>query len=585
MKRNDLGVRIDEIRELATKYSKPDLARMVEMGMIDPQKAVMAGMMIDRIAKSAMEPPQTTVAQDVLGQQPTTAQMPQQMPQQMPEGIMAAPGAPAPSEGVAALPSGITEMAGGGIVAFDEGGEVPGYADGVYVNSRNDPAMRVDPRVQARRDQDRYFILAQELKDAQSRMERGDPRAAGDVKALQRDMRRMKPAPSADAGIGALLPAAEAATAAPPAKAPVAPVAAPDYFYQDPFGAPSAVEGDISLKEKVESGKPYSPSMRGALFGYEQTPPKPAAAAPKTAVPASKFEVKPAEEQPAPAPKEKEQEVKTPQELTFATQQLELPAKPNFSEQYNQVRQAYREAGVNVDLYSDMRKDLTKKKAGIAEKRNAALGHAMLAFGMGLMGARQGEEFSRMSQEGQKALYQYMTNMERITDNEDRIDTLDRQMQLAEQQFKMTGADSAMRRMDKIEDQRTAILGKNAELAQDANKTRATIAADVYRTDKTFQANMQSAAARIAVALGSNKGGFTDPQLVKLRTDMEIQYGPALRELNKDKGSKEQIDKIVAEEIDKKVLEEVNKARNIRASGQIPVPSSGGGWNVSGGID
>ncbi len=117
MKRDDFGVRIDEIRELATKYSKPDLARMVQMGMLEPQKALMAGMMIDRIAKSAMQPPQTTVAQDVLGQQPTSAQP------EMPEGIMAAPGAPAPSEGVAALPSGITEMAGGGIVAFAEGGQ------------------------------------------------------------------------------------------------------------------------------------------------------------------------------------------------------------------------------------------------------------------------------------------------------------------------------------------------------------------------------------------------------------------------------------------------------------------------------
>lgn len=116
MKRDDFGVRIDEIRELATKYSKPDLARMVQMGMLEPQKALMAGMMIDRIAKSAMEPPQSTVAQDVLGQRPTAAQG------QFPPGIMAAPGAPAPSAGVAALPSGITEMAGGGIVAFADGG-------------------------------------------------------------------------------------------------------------------------------------------------------------------------------------------------------------------------------------------------------------------------------------------------------------------------------------------------------------------------------------------------------------------------------------------------------------------------------
>ena len=59
MKRDDMGMRIDKIRELATKYSKPDLQRMVQMGMINPQEAVMAGMMIDRISKSAMKPPET----------------------------------------------------------------------------------------------------------------------------------------------------------------------------------------------------------------------------------------------------------------------------------------------------------------------------------------------------------------------------------------------------------------------------------------------------------------------------------------------------------------------------------------------
>ena len=127
MKRDTLDVRMDEIRELATKYSKQDLARMVQMRMLDPQEALMAGMMIDRIAKSAMQPPQSTVVQDVLGQQPTSAPPATAPP---PPGIMAAAGAPAPSAGVAALPSGMTQMAGGGIVAFDEGGEVPGYAVG-----------------------------------------------------------------------------------------------------------------------------------------------------------------------------------------------------------------------------------------------------------------------------------------------------------------------------------------------------------------------------------------------------------------------------------------------------------------------
>jgi hypothetical protein len=85
---------INEIRALATKYSKQQLSNMARMGVIKPQKAVMAGMMIDRIAKSAMQPPTTTVAEDVLAPPPQA-------------GIMGAPQAPAPSAGVAGLPSGI----------------------------------------------------------------------------------------------------------------------------------------------------------------------------------------------------------------------------------------------------------------------------------------------------------------------------------------------------------------------------------------------------------------------------------------------------------------------------------------------
>jgi hypothetical protein len=38
---------IQEIQALATKYSKPQLQKMAQMGLVDPTKAVMAGMMID----------------------------------------------------------------------------------------------------------------------------------------------------------------------------------------------------------------------------------------------------------------------------------------------------------------------------------------------------------------------------------------------------------------------------------------------------------------------------------------------------------------------------------------------------------
>ena len=141
MKRDDMGMRIDEIRKLATEYDKQKLAQMVQMGLVEPQKAVMAGMMIDRIAKSAMQPPQTTVAQDVLGMAPIAGQMPTQgqmppeamqgQPPQMPQeappqmaangGIM---GMLPYSDGVAALPTNIPDYAGGGIIAFADRGAV-----------------------------------------------------------------------------------------------------------------------------------------------------------------------------------------------------------------------------------------------------------------------------------------------------------------------------------------------------------------------------------------------------------------------------------------------------------------------------
>ena len=160
MKRDDLGMRIDEIRKLATEHSKTELQRMAQMGLIEPQKAVMAGMMIDRIAKSAMQPPQTTVAEDVLappqmpeGQMPPPGQMP---PGGMPPGPMPPPqmaaggglmGMLPQSHGVAALHSGLQNMAGGGIVAFADGGSPEEYmqasrsADAALAGMSSNPSL------------------------------------------------------------------------------------------------------------------------------------------------------------------------------------------------------------------------------------------------------------------------------------------------------------------------------------------------------------------------------------------------------------------------------------------------------------
>jgi hypothetical protein len=100
-------------KEIATKYGgdKRKIARAVQNGLIDATSAAMAGMLIDRIRAAAAQEqqPDTTVFEDTVGRRP--------LPYDRPE---------VPSGGVAALPvdESMYDMAGGGIVAFADRGEV-----------------------------------------------------------------------------------------------------------------------------------------------------------------------------------------------------------------------------------------------------------------------------------------------------------------------------------------------------------------------------------------------------------------------------------------------------------------------------
>ncbi len=119
------------VGDIVAKYgSKEAIAMAVQKGeLADVTKAVMAGMAIDRITANAMQPPTTTVAQDVLT--PPQPQMqgglgaiaPQGMEQGQPQM------APQPAgQGLDQIPvpdqmfNAPQGMAGGGIVAFQAGG-------------------------------------------------------------------------------------------------------------------------------------------------------------------------------------------------------------------------------------------------------------------------------------------------------------------------------------------------------------------------------------------------------------------------------------------------------------------------------
>ena len=337
MKRDDFNVRIDQVRELATKYSKPELQRMVQMGVVGPQEAVMAGMMIDRIAKSAMTPPQTTVAQDVLGTAPTAeqGQIPQQMPPQMPQGQMPPPqmaadggimGSLPYSDGVAALPTNLPEYAGGGIIAFADGGRPEDY---VRASRQADAALATMP---------------------------------------------------SEAGL--------------------------------------TLPGGLKFRE------------------------------------------------------------------------YNMPAPTNIKAEMASIREAEREAGVDTDMYKRMREEETGRRDELKGRREEAKGEALLMAGLGLMGARRGQEFETLANVGRQAVQQYGGALKEIRENEKDIKKTERELLMAEDRAKRDTSGKALGAVQAKQLKLDELQNRSVDQYNDAVKTLSKIISDEKRVDKETATRM-----------------------------------------------------------------------------------------------
>jgi len=300
---------IAEIQRLATKYSKNDLGRMVQMGLVDPQKAMMAGMMIDRIQKQNMQAPQSTVAQDVLGL-PGMKDRAQEAPQ-------AAPQAAPRAAGLETLPAeNIGEYAGGGIVAFADGGDIPGYADGDLVSS--------------------------------------------------------------------------------------------DY------------SGRQMRSTEASTGIPSLPG------GYKFRP-------------------------------------------------YEMPTQTTFKQEMDAIREAEKEAGIDTKaLYEGMRQEERARRDELKNLRKEAAGQALMMAGLGLFGAREGQEGEAIATSGRQAMLQFNNSLREIRENEKDIRKAERELTLAEDRAKRDQSNKALQRvqskadkLDELKIRETDQQNKTIEKASD----------------------------------------------------------------------------------------------------------------------
>jgi hypothetical protein len=243
--------RSEEIKDLAIKYSKQQLAQLAQRGEVDPTTAIMAGMMRDRIVQAEMiqQMPDTTVFQDTFTpkQDMASAAMgpPQDQLAQMRAPVEGQPQMAMMAQGGLAsldVPDDMVpdEYAGGGIIAFDVGGMV---VDPIFGMGQEDFSGSMMPY--------KELVDLMTLPELQEYNRSGKipPRLAGQVggRAIDRPRAIQETKP--------VTPVAPAAKPTTPATTPAAP------------GAPVAGPGATQPAAKADDFASYLSRIEGAMPG------------------------------------------------------------------------------------------------------------------------------------------------------------------------------------------------------------------------------------------------------------------------------------------------------------------------------
>lgn len=445
---------LSEIKNLAFKHSKQELGRMVQMGMIDPQKAMLAGMMRDRISKEDTKPPVTTVAEDILAPQP-------EMPPQMgmpPEAPPAAPEQMMASGGLSSIPvHNIGNFAGGGIIAFDDGGEVEqpngGYDENYDANygGFNDPmgqgvAGFAGGGVPGYAGGPYYGSLVTEPTRVPGRgFQAPDPAAVQQMLARIESQIAQTPPGRGRAGLENQRNELLAQLGQPPITAPAAP----------PSGVAAIVPNAVNVSSPAPTTFPApvaAPAPAPATAGPLDAP---AAAGPRM---------------PATPPLPPIGNTKL-----GAAEGYKMPEREDIKGALNAQAEADRLAGVDTSIYDKLSADFEGKKGKLGERKKEAIGMAMMQAGLGLFGAKQGQEFTALGESGQKALAGLAASNEKIREYEDKLEDKQRDLALAKNDYARTKSKSAQDRVQRIEDKRNDLENRTVDAKNKRDETIATL--------------------------------------------------------------------------------------------------------------
>jgi len=358
-----------------------------------------------------------------------------------------------PNAGVAALPSGITEMAGGGIVAFGDGGDT------------SSPLGRKLSSVFGGKTYDANTIQELQSLDQQFRaLSARDRELSGMFGLQQQTPEQQAEAAQVRQQLDSIFQRSQQL------KSGNAPTASPTTF--TPVTAPAqtgtATQADV---RRVDN----------ALSPFAAPAPQPEG---KAQVPAARrAQAAPANQSPEPTGL---QSIKPPDPFVldpnvgkFTVDKYPTLPKKEIKDALREQEEADRIAGVNTNIYKDLMGDLEGKKGKLAQRKQEAIGTALMQTGLGLLKARRGQEAATLGEEGQRALQGLVNANERIRDTEEKIDDARRNLLISENDYKRTRSDKALSAVEKQRDKIEQLEIRNIDNQNTANQAQAKIGVDL----------------------------------------------------------------------------------------------------------
>jgi hypothetical protein len=457
---------INEIRALATKYSVQQLRNLADLKLLDPIKAVMAGNMINHIQKQNAKPPSTSVAQDLLGiqqQMPMQGQQqpqmpPQEMPQQAPPQMAQAPA------GIEGLPAGdVGNYAGGGIVAFDDGGRVPGYAGADGSVTTSSPVGRGLSRFFGGRTY--------------------SPDVTQQLKALDEQYQALA---ARDRQLNGMF-GFQQQTPAQQAEAAKVKQQMQEVFQQsqslkntraDPAAAPAVDQSAAETARLQRQDTILNP------IGGDNIPPAPLPPPRRDAPPPTLTSGKPI----------------TPPTLgEFAPIKIagaDRPPAATVSDlrTIKKTREEQEEAeGFNKNLTAEQIKRIEDKQKKLEDFESRAGGEALFNFGLGLLGAKEGEEAQRAGESGKASLEKYTAARKDLRLEKEKLDERAEALRLAENQARKTNSAADIAELKRQQDKFDAQKMEFYKSENDLLKTGAQVGAQVRNTDVQAATSMYTA--------------------------------------------------------------------------------------------